>query len=171
METVLIGRVTRAQGVHGELRVTPFTYDPKRYEELREVILQADAQTRRRFAVHQAKVQADAVYLALEGIHDRNLAETFRGWEVRIDRKDVRPLAEGWYYFELEGLRVYDREDDLGVLKQVVATGANDVYVVEGPRGQVCVPALKSVVQEVDLAQGVMRVMLPPGMLEDDEKS
>ncbi|MDR3288757.1 MAG: ribosome maturation factor RimM [Peptococcaceae bacterium] len=169
-DTVLIGKVTRAFGVQGALRVYPITHDPQRYKDLKEVILQFENNTPRRFSVREAQVYADCVCLALDGIGDREQAEACRGYEVRVDRKDVPPLSEGWYYFELEGLKVYEGEVYWGTLKQVVQTGANDIYLVAGPQGEICVPALKSVVQEVDLERGIMQVTLPPGLVEDEGK-
>jgi len=163
---VLVGEVLKPHGVRGNIKVYPITHDVKRFKKLKQVIL-SDGQTREEFKVTGVSVQSNLVFLALEGIDSRDMAEKYRGWKVYIDRKDVPPLPDGWYYFELEGLAVYDGEEYLGVLKQVLETGANDVYVVEGPKGEICIPALKSVVLNVDIPAGRMEVKLPPGLLED----
>lgn len=166
MDEVLIGEVLRPHGVGGELKVYPITTDPERFSKLHEVIL-CKGKIDQRFKVVSARVQMDQVLLSVEGIESVEQAEKFRGWEVRIDRSEVPPLQEGWYYFELEGMKVYEGDTFLGVLTQVLETGANDVYVVKGSNGELCIPALKSVVKHVDVKAGRMDVILPPGLLED----
>lgn len=168
MNEVLVGEVVKPHGVQGELKIYPITDNPQRFKKLKEVILVQD-QVSRRYNVVRAKVQPDGVYLMLEGITNRDEAEKLRGWAVKIDRAEVPPLKEGWYYFELEGMQVYEGETLLGTLTQVLQTGANDVYLVKGPKGEICVPALKTVVKNVDVAARRMDVTLPQGLLDGDE--
>lgn len=168
MNEVLIGEVIKPHGVQGELRVHPITNDPQRFRQLKEVTL-VQKQVRRRLKVLSANVVPDGIILSLEGIDTRDEAEKLRGWAIKIDRSEVPPLKEGWYYFELEGMQVYDREMLLGTLTQVIQTGANDVYLVKGPKGEICVPALKSVVKIVDVQTRRMDVELPPGLIEGDQ--
>ena len=167
MDEVLVGEILKAHGVKGELKVYPLTHDPRRFIHLQEVIL-TKGERHKRVKVLGVRVQPDFVYLTLDEINSMDEAEKYRGWEVRIDRSEVPPLKEGWYYFELEGLQVYDGERYLGTLTQVLETGANDVYLVKGPQGEICIPALKSVVKKVDIPGRRMDVILPPGLVEDD---
>ena len=166
MDEVLIGEVMRPHGLSGELKIYPLTTDSERFLKLREVILRR-GEIDQRFKIISARMQMDLVFLTIEGIDSIDQAEKFRGWEVRIDRSEVPPLKEGWYYFELEGMQVYEGNELLGTLSQVLETGANDVYLVKGTKGEICVPALKSVVQHVDVSARRMDVILPPGLLED----
>jgi len=168
MDEVLIGEVIKPHGIQGELKVYPITENPQRFKKLKEVIL-AQNQVQRRLNVLEAKVYKDEVYLTLEGINSRDEAEKLRGWSIKIDRSEVPPLKEGWYYFELEGMQVYEGETLLGTLTRVVQTGANDVYLVLGSKGEICIPALKSVVKNVDVPGKRMDVELPPGLLEGEE--
>jgi len=165
MDEVLIGEVMRPHGLSGELKIYPLTTDSERFLKLREVILRR-GEIDQRFKIISARMQMDLVFLTIEGIDSIDQAEKFRGWEVRIDRSEVPPLQEGWYYFELEGMQVYEGDELLGTLAQVLETGANDVYLVKGTKGEICVPALKSVVQSVDVPARRMDVILPPGLLE-----
>lgn len=164
---VLIGEILRPHGVHGQVKVYPITRDPRRYKKLKDVTLVNEDKNR---LVHivEARVQADNVYLSFEGIETVEDAEKLRGWKVYIDRTDVPPLAEGWYYFELEGMQVFEGDLLLGTLEKIVETGSNDVYVVRGEKGEICIPALKSVVKKVDVPARRMDVQLPPGLLEDE---
>lgn len=167
MDQVLVGEVSKPHGIHGELKVYPITDNPERFKKLEKLFLKTKEGTRL-FPIRHVRVQGNEVFLTLEGIETREEAEKYRGAAVKIDRADVLPLQEGWYYFELEGLNVYEGDAFLGVLTQVVETGANDVYLVRGERGEICVPALKSVVKKVDIPGRRMDVELPPGLLGDD---
>ena len=165
MDEVLIGEVLRPQGVKGELKIYPSTTDLKRFLKLEKIILRHE-KIAQHFKLIKARIQMDLVYLTIEGIDSLEQAAKYRGWEVRINRSEVPPLKEGWYYFELEGMQVYEGDLLLGTLSQVLETGANDVYLVKGTKGEICVPALKSVVLNVDVAGRRMDVKLPPGLLE-----
>ncbi|KGP77209.1 16S rRNA processing protein RimM [Desulfosporosinus sp. Tol-M] len=163
MDDVLIGEVLRPQGLNGELKIYPLTTDPARFLKLQEVCLRY-GEIEKHFKIIAARVQRDLVFLTVEGIEGIDQAGKYRGWEVRIDRSEVPPLQEGWYYFELEGMQVYEGDVLLGTLSQVLETGANDVYVVKGAKGEIYVPALKSVVLHVDVKGRRMDVTLPRGL-------
>ncbi|MEA4900178.1 ribosome maturation factor RimM [Desulfitobacterium sp.] len=166
MNEVLVGEVIKPHGIRGELKIFPLTDNPSRFKKLAKVTLEQKGVIRT-FNILKVQVHQDEVYLTLEGIETREEAEKLRGFAVKIDRADVPPLEKGWYYFELEGMQVFDGEVCLGVLTQVLQTGANDVYLVKGECGEICVPALKTVVKKVDVPGRRMDVTLPPGLLED----
>jgi 16S rRNA processing protein RimM len=108
--------------------------------------------------------------MAFKEVGDRNAAEALVGASLFIERGLLPDLEEDTYYwFELIGLSVVDAQGEpLGVVEAVLPTGSNDVYVVKDhsrhPAGERLIPALASVVLEVDLANGVMRVELPEGL-------
>lgn len=166
MDEVLIGEVLRPQGYGGELKVYPLTTDPNRFLNLQEVTLRGEKNDQRSKIV-SVRRHNEFVFLTIEGIESYEQAEKYRGWEVRIGRSEVPPLKEGWYYFELEGMQVYEGDALLGTLSQVLETGANDIYVVKGSKGEILVPALKSVVQHVDVPGRRMEVILPLGLLDN----
>ena len=167
LETVLIGEVLRAHGVRGELKVYPLTHNPKRFKKLPRVILQRGSDVVR-LTIRRVEVQPDFVFLSLEGIDTREQAEKYQGYEVRVERTEVLPLGpDTYYYFELEGMQVFEGNVFLGEITQIIETGANDVYVISGPKGEFCIPALKSVVREVNVPGKRMQVELPPGLLDD----
>ena len=98
------------------------------------------------------------MFLTLEGVEDRDAAEKLRGELLYIDRAHAVELDEDTNFLcDLIGLHGVDDEGgDLGTLRDVLQPGGNDVYVFNGPRGEVLVPALKSVVKKVDLEAGEM---------------
>ena len=88
---------------------------------------------------------------------------------VQISIEDAAPLEEGEYYhFQVIGVEVeMESGERLGRVTEVLETGANDVYVVRGPRGEVLIPAIESVVRVLDLEAGRMVVSPLPGMLDE----
>lgn len=95
--------------------------------------------------------------LRLEGIDDRNAAEAIAGRHLEVE---PRPLPEGTYYWhQLEGLRVTDEEGrELGRVAEVFRAGGSEVYRVEGPAGELLVPALERTVARIDLDAGIMEI-------------
>ena len=164
-DDVLIGEVLRPQGFNGELKIYPLTTDAARFLKLQEITLKC-GEIKKSFKILSVRLHSDLVFLTIDGIEGLDQAEKYRGCEVLINRSEVPPLKEGWYYFELEGMQVYEGDVLLGTLSQVLETGANDVYLVKGAKGELCVPALKSVVLHVDVEGRRMDVTLPLGLLE-----
>ena len=166
MDRVIIGEVVKPQGIQGEIKVYPITDDPARFKQLKTVLLSDGKVT---ISYHVKTVRVDPkgmVFLNLQGINTREDAEKYRGYTVEVDKSQVPPLKDRWYYFELEGMKVYENDVLLGVLTKVIATGSNDVYLVQGEEQEILVPALKTVVRNVDVPGKRMDVVLPPGLLE-----
>ena len=154
---LVIGEITKPQGVRGEVKLRPITCDPGRFDALTLAYLRREEDYLPvRLSVNRRA--QDAVYLSVEGVDDRDAAEKLRGELLYIDRAHAVELDEDTNFLcDLIGLRGVDDEGgDWGVLRDVLQPGGNDVYVFEGERGQVLVPALKSVVKKVDLEAGVM---------------
>ena len=154
---LMIGEITKPQGVRGEVKVRPCTCDPERFEGLTTVYIEKDGgYAPLNVAVN--RLGADAVFMNVEGVADRDAAERLRGTRLYIDRAHAVQLDEDTNFLaDLIGLRgaVSDGRD-LGRLTDVLQPGGNDVYVFNGPLGEVLVPALKSVVAKVDLQAGEM---------------
>ena len=154
---LVIGEITKLQGVRGEVKLRPITCDPERFEGLTLAYLKrGEEYIPLRLTVNRRA--PDAVFLSVEGVADRNAAEKLRGELLYIDRAHAVELDEDTNFLcDLIGLRGVDDEGNpLGILRDVLQPGGNDVYVFEGPRGEVLVPALKSVVKKVDLEAGEM---------------
>ena len=154
---LVIGEITKPQGVRGEVKLRPITCDPGRFDALTLAYLRrGEDYLPVRLTVNRRA--QDAVYLSVEGVDDRDAAEKLRGELLYIDRAHAVELDEDTNFLcDLIGLRGVDDEGgELGTLRDVLQPGGNDVYVFEGGRGQVLVPALKSVVKKVDLEAGVM---------------
>ena len=158
-EYLMIGEITKPQGVRGEVKVRPCTCDPDRFEGLQTVYIEKNGGYAP-MGITVNRLGTDAVFMNVSGISDRDAAEKLRGTKLYIDRAHAVALDEDTTFIaDLYGLKgIVDDGRDLGKIVDVMQPGGNDVYVFKGPLGEVLVPALKSVVQKVDLEAGEMRL-------------
>jgi len=164
---VAIGRVGAPWGVSGAVRVLPLTDRRQQLAAGRAVTVGGERRT-----IVSARWQKGMVQLRLSGIDDRDAASTLRERLLVIAESELDPLPEGQYYrFQLIGLAVVSAEgEELGHVVEVLGTGANDVYVVRGERGEVLVPATDEVVREIDLEAGRMLIEPLPGLLPEAQR-
>ncbi len=170
---LVVGRVLRPHGIRGELRVEVMTDYPERLDEHAFFYLARpdSPESVRRYPLEKLRPHKGALLLKLGGCDDRNAAEALRGLLVQIPFQDAVPLEAGEYYhFQLIGVEV-ETEDgrELGRVTEVLQTGANDVYIVQGAGGELLIPAVESVILELDLESRRMVVHLLAGMLGDEE--
>jgi 16S rRNA processing protein RimM len=163
---LLIGRVLRPHGVRGSLLVEPLSEIVETIPAGSTVYLGPE----RRPARTVGMLRHGRMYrMQIVGCEDRDAAEAFRGMELQIEVEERPPLPPGRYYhWQVIGLRVAtEAGEPLGEIRQILETGANDVYVVATPDGsEILLPAITSVVRGVDLEAGVMTVHMLPGLEE-----
>jgi len=167
-----VGLVLKPQGIKGEIKVKPLTDDITRFDDLDEIYLK-NGQNYFPVKIIGRRYRNDFVYLALEGYGDRNRAECLRGQYLWIPRHMARVLPEDTYFIaDLVGCVVRTRDgEELGRIEQVIQTGSNDVYLVNGDRGEILIPALKKVVLQVDIVNKVIEVDAEEleGLLPDED--
>jgi 16S rRNA processing protein RimM len=156
-------------GIRGEVKVLPQTDIPNRFVQLRDVFL---GPTHRRFRVTRASAYKEAmVLLHLAGVESANAAEPLIGQDIAIPLAEIPVLPSDQYYIhDLIGLRVESTTGQhLGVIADILTTGANDVYLVrEATSGrEVLVPAVKAMVRRVDIPGGVVIIDPLPGLFDD----
>jgi 16S rRNA processing protein RimM len=168
-DLVVIGEVTRAHGLRGEVRVTPLTDRPERFERLATCVLWDPAGDRRRtYRVAAVRRHGEAVLLALEGCDSVEDARRLVGRQVALPRADAMPLPPGHAYpWQLEGCRV-ETEDGraVGVLSGIEASPAHDLWVVRGDGREHLIPAVPEIVQDVDLDAKRIVIRPPEGLLD-----
>lgn len=166
-----IGRFTKPHGLRGELVFLPYVYDLTLLPDLtqRPVALQQASAPPRECTIVDMRVAHKQVLVRVVGYTTLTAAETLRGSEVLLPRHWFPPLPAGEYYwFEIEGLTVYSSDGQvLGAIVEIIYTGSNDVYVVRGGTREILIPALKDVVQTIDLAQGAMHLGPVDGLLDN----
>ncbi len=170
---IVVGQIRRPHGLQGELRVEIVTDYPERLEQHAYFYLASPNVPKavQRYSVEGLRLHKNMMLLKLDGCDDRNRAEELRGMLVQVPLEDAVPLEEGEYYhFQLVGVKVEtETGKELGRVVEVLDTGAHDVYIVRGPRGEVLLPAVEDVVLELDLKAEKMVVHLLPGMLGEDK--
>ena len=161
---LIIGRIGKPHGVHGEMRVTAYTDEPERFTWLEQVFVGLDDP--QLVPVVSVRFHKDWVLLGLDGYDDRNAAAALRGAWLQVPEAEAIPLADGEVYlFQLMGLRVKSAAGELlGEVVEIIETPANNVYVVKGAKGELLIPDIDDVVQVIDVEQGEMIVTLLPGM-------
>jgi len=161
-----VGRVLRAHGLGGEMRVQSFSASGVNVQAGRVVYLDGV-----RREVRRNREDKDAWVLQLAGIGDRTAAESYRGALLEVPDEDVERESEDSYFVhELIGLRVVTAEgEELGTIDDVLQPGANDVYVVHGPRGEILVPVISDVIDRVDVRGGVVVITPLAGMLDESK--
>jgi len=162
---VKIGKIAKPHGVRGTLKVLPLTDDKTRYNKLRKIYIQTRHGIKE-FDILAVRYQDKFVLLDLVGIETMTEAEGYIGNYIAIEKKDRMPLDENTYYIEdLIGLNIYEEETYLGKLTDVMQPGSNDVYIITLEDGkELLLPAIKSVILEVDIDLGLMKVNVPEGL-------
>ncbi len=162
---LVIGQVGKPHGVRGAVRVVPHTDMPERYTWLEEIYV-GEVQPQP-VPVEYVRFHKNWVLLKLEGYDSRNEVEILRGQLLQVREDQAIPLEENEYFlFELIGLRVNSDDGEyLGELVQVIETGANNVFVLKGSRGEILIPDTADVMQEIDFEKRQMTVHLLPGLL------
>ena len=162
---IVIGQITKPHGVRGEVRVKPHTDEPARFTWLEQVYVGADAP--QPMAVEQARVHQGMILLKLTAVNDRTAAESLRGEWLLVPEEEAIPLEEGEYFlYQLEGLTVETTTGEtLGTITSIIETGANNVFVVQGDQGELLLPDIEDVVQEIDFENDRMLVTLLPGLI------
>ncbi len=169
-DAISIAKIVGTHGLRGTCKIFCYGDRGDVFGAGRAIFLKDAAGALARHDVEWVKPHARTLLLALKGITDRSQAESLVGCEIVIDKSSLpRPAAGTYYWHELIGLAVVTIEGrPLGRLTGVMPTGSNDVYVVtheeRGAANEILIPALKSVIVEVDLAAGRMRVDLPEGL-------
>ena len=154
-EHLLVGEITKPQGIKGEVKIRHYTDDPDRFYDL-EAVLVEDGKAFREIPVTGARVNGDDVFLMLEGITDRNEAEKLRGVKLYVDRAHARELPDDEVFIaDIIGLPAFDTKGNpIGTLTEVLTPGGVDVFVFKTPKGTLMTPGLKDVLQEVNVEEG-----------------
>jgi 16S rRNA processing protein RimM len=169
--TVVVGKVTKAHGLRGEVVVLVTSDNPARFASGASVFLEQGRELR----VRSSRSSGSRLLVAFHGIDDRAAAEALRGVTLVVPRSMLPALADGEYWpHELKGCAVVTESGRaLGIVADVVSSRANDLWVAVDEQGtETLVPAIREVVVEVDI--GVRRVVVRdiPGLtVPDDEAS
>ena len=168
MEQLLqVGVITQTHGVRGEVKVFPTTDDAARFKKLKHVMLDTGKETLP-LEIESVKFFKQFVILKFKGFDNINDIERYKRCPLLIERENAVPLEEGEYFIaDMIGMKVItDEGENFGILKDVMETGANDVYVIAHPsEGEVLVPAIKECILDVDIENRQMKIHVMNGLI------
>ena len=169
MEKVFqVGIISSTHGVRGEVKVFPTTDDMKRFKKLKEVLLDTGKETLT-LEIEGVKFFKQFVILKFKGYDNIDDIVKYRGKSLFVPRENAVKLQKDEYFIaDLIGLKVVNEDGSFtGVLKDVMETGANDVYIVEREDGkEVLIPAIKDCILQVDFEKEQVLVHLLDGLLD-----
>ena len=168
MEDMLrVGVYANTHGVRGEIKVFPTTDDTSRFKKLKKVYLDLGKE-KMELEIQSVRFFKNLVILKFKGIDNINDIEKYKGKDLLIQRKDAVKLREDEYFIcDIIGSKVVTEDGkEVGSLKEVLQTGANDVYevVVEGGKS-IYLPAIKQVVKKIDIDAKTMVVKIMEGLI------
>ena len=167
MEQLLqVGILSSTHGVRGEMKVFPTTDDNARFKKLKSVLLDTGRDLLQ-IEIESVKFFKQFVIIKFKGYDSINDIEKYKGKSIFVTRKDAVKLKKDEYFIaDLIGIKVIDDADvELGVISDVLQTGANDVYAVAlQTGGELLLPAIKQCILSVDIEGGVMKVHVPEGL-------
>ncbi len=167
-----VGEVTAPFSRFGEVKVNLETDFPDRFARLKEVCLRPKTGEARLFDVEKARFHKGQILLKLRGIDSINDAETLRNWKVQVRSQDAVPLPNNEFYIhDLIGCEVTLVEGKvLGKITNILRSPSNDVYVIGQGKEEILLPAIRDVIQSVDIAAKRIVVTPTPGLLPEEEE-
>lgn len=164
---VLVGKVAKAHGIKGELKLLPFSGDGEsitRHHEL--TLITKESKILPVFSVSKARIGKKEVLVQLEGVQDRTQAETFAGCGILVFKQDLPVLNDDEYYLhQLEGLTVITVDGEtVGRVESFFDNGSQDILVVRKGKNEFLIPLIPGMVVERDTNS--LTIAPPPGLLE-----
>ncbi|MEJ8553625.1 ribosome maturation factor RimM [Tepidibacter sp. Z1-5] len=161
-----IGQIVKVQGLKGDMRVYPLTDYKERFEEIDWVYISDDTKTK--YEIEKVRYKGNVVILKIKGIDSINDAEKLVKKYLKIPRENARELEEDEYFIsDLIGIKAYTVDGEyVGVLDEVLQTGANDVYLIKNDENkEILIPAIKKFVPELSIEDKKMIIDPIEGML------
>lgn len=169
MEEILqVGIITSTHGVRGEVKVFPTTDDVKRFKKLKNVILDTGRE-KLELEIEGVKFFKQFAILKFKGLDSINDVEKYRQKSLYVTRENaVRLRRDEYFIADLVGLKVIGEQDEeIGVMTDVMQTGANDVYVIRMNDGrELLLPAIRECVLKVDVDAGFIKIHIMEGLLD-----
>lgn len=164
---IAVGRVAKPHGIRGEVRVELLTDLPERFKWLKAIYV--GEHKPRLVDIESVRFHQGFVLLKLAGYPTRTEAELLRGELLQVPESEAIPLDEGEYFlFQLAGLQVFTEQGEfVGRISDILETGANNVFVIDGQDQQFLVPDIPEVIASIDIENKRMEIRPIPGLLSD----
>lgn len=171
-ELFVFGVVAGVHGLRGDLKVRPATAGSMVLAEASRVVLRHPDGTTSSYTTQKVAPHKGNLLVRLKGLDHIDKVQGLMGCEVLMPLDELPDTDEDeFYWHELEGLTVVDRtRGELGTLDEMFTTAAHDIYVVNGPYGEVLIPAVEAFLEEIDLEGRRMMVDLPEGLIPESDE-
>lgn len=163
-----VGVIANTHGIRGEVKVYPTTDDLNRFDQLKEVILDTGRE-HIYLQVQGVRYFKNMAILKFKGIDNINDVEKYKGKDLLVTRENAVPLEENEYYIaDLIDMEVYNEDGSrLGILNDVMQTGANDVYVIALENGkELLLPNIDQCILDVNTEENKMTVHVLEGLTD-----
>lgn len=159
-----VGQIVNTHGLKGEVKINIRTDSPEVFELFDFVYTESGSE----YEVKGVRYQKGCVLLKLKGIDDVDDAERMRGTVIYAKRDIFSSLPEDTYLVaDIIGLEVREGQTVYGKVSDVITTGSNDVYAVKDQNGKmIYIPAIKSVVMEINIKAGYIEIIMPKGLID-----
>lgn len=169
MEDLLqVGIISSTHGIRGEVKVFPTTDDVNRFKKLKEIILDTGKE-QLNLEIEGVKFFKQFAILKFKGIDNINEVEKYKGRNLFVTRQNAVKLKKDEYFIaDLQGLSVKNEDGEvIGVLQDVMETGANDVYIIQLEDGkELLLPAIKQCILEINIEEGFVKIHILEGLLD-----
>ncbi|MGD0275579.1 MAG: ribosome maturation factor RimM [Syntrophales bacterium] len=161
-----IGRISRPQGLKGQLKGVFYLQSPDLLGAIEDVVLRMDRGPENTYRVISMKFAGRGFIMGLEGIGDRSSAEKLIGAKILIPADKLPPLPDGEYYWrDLIGMTIVTEDDQiLGRISGIFPTGGNDVFICEGADREILLPVIDDVIRRIDISRHTVIVRLLEGL-------
>lgn len=148
IDKIQVGKIINTHGLKGELKVLPLTDDPKRFEDIEKIYI-----NNKEYRIKRVWFKKNFPIITIENYYNINDVLKFKNEYIYISSDDAVELEEDTYFiFQIKGLNVFTVEGkEIGVVKDVLTPGANDVYVVKGAEKDYMIPAVKEFIKEINI--------------------
>lgn len=147
LNEIIVGKLGKVRGLDGTIKIIPLTDFDGRFDGLTEIFVCGKL-----MKIERVTHIGDEIFVKFDGIDNRETARTLTNKFLTVPRNQAAPLAEDEFYtFDIIGCEVFDGDKKIGVVTDVLKTGSNDVFQVQGDK-EILIPALKSVVTKIDIA-------------------
>ncbi|MBM7564585.1 ribosome maturation factor RimM [Paenibacillus sacheonensis] len=165
-----VGKLVNTHGIRGEVKVFSQTDFPEERFAPKSVLTLLNEENGQQLKVEvlSAREHKGMFILKLKGFDNINEVEKYKGWSLKVSREDLVDLEEGEYYqHQIIGCKaVSDEGVELGVITEILVPGANDVWVIQQPKGkQLLIPVIDQVVLDVDIPNKTVKVHLMEGLI------
>jgi len=165
-QMIRVGKIINCHGVRGELVLLSLSDDNRRFKRLKHALLEQSDGNYQEVRILSTREHKGNILLTLEGVTDRDQAERFKNHYLCVRPEDAVKPKGSYFIYEIVGLQVYEGDTCYGRVTAVLQNSSTDLYEVQGVYGTFYLPALKTVVQNIDLDKGRMDVALPAGLLD-----